>query len=71
MLIFRWEIGAKDELAGYMQVLYETLLTLYDEIGRLLFKQGKSYCLYYAKEGVNDAIYSKLYSHNKFMFIHK
>ncbi|KAF8042057.1 hypothetical protein BT93_A0605 [Corymbia citriodora subsp. variegata] len=48
--IERWDVDAKDGLPEYMQVCYQTLLDLYDEIGCEVTRKGRSYCLFYAKE---------------------
>ncbi|KAL3730994.1 hypothetical protein ACJRO7_027940 [Eucalyptus globulus] len=48
--IERWAVDAKDGLPEYMQVCYETLLDLYDEIGYEVTRKGQSYRLFYTKE---------------------
>ncbi|KAI6677662.1 hypothetical protein NL676_038458 [Syzygium grande] len=53
--IERWDVNAKDGLPEYMQVCYETLLDLYDEIGYEVTRKGQSYRLFYAKEVVSNS----------------
>ncbi|KAJ4718967.1 Sesquiterpene synthase [Melia azedarach] len=54
--ITRWDIGTIDILPEYMKIIYKTLLDIYDEIERELVKQGRSYCLRYAKEKMQELV---------------
>ncbi|KAJ4718963.1 Terpene synthase [Melia azedarach] len=52
----RWDIGTIDILPEYMKIIYKTLLDIYDEIEEELAKQGRSYCLHYAKEKMEELV---------------
>ncbi|KAF8029949.1 hypothetical protein BT93_E2386 [Corymbia citriodora subsp. variegata] len=48
--IERWDVDAKEKLPEYMQLFYQTVLGLYDEIGSEMTRKEQSYRLFYAKE---------------------
>ncbi|KAI5333400.1 hypothetical protein L3X38_023531 [Prunus dulcis] len=48
--IFRWDVNCMDELPDYMQIYYQTLLNLFNEVEDEMVKQGNSYRIYHAKE---------------------
>ncbi|KAL6283769.1 hypothetical protein ACE6H2_014698 [Prunus campanulata] len=48
--IGRWDVNCMDELPDYMQIFYQTLLNLFNEIDEEMVKKGNSYRVYYAKE---------------------
>ncbi|XP_024926490.3 (-)-germacrene D synthase-like [Ziziphus jujuba] len=54
--IKRWDISAKDSLPDYMQLIYEAILDVYDEIEEHNAKEGRSYRAHYAKETMKEAV---------------
>lgn len=48
----RWNIDAVDMLPEYMKFIYKTLLDVFNEIEDDLAKEGRSYCIPYAKDAV-------------------
>ncbi|KAK7257286.1 hypothetical protein RIF29_31149 [Crotalaria pallida] len=48
--IERWDISCLDDLPGYMKICYVALLDVYEEIEQDMRKEGKAYCINYAKE---------------------
>ncbi|KAL1119045.1 hypothetical protein V6Z11_D01G076600 [Gossypium hirsutum] len=48
--IERWDTSYIDGLPAYMKVFYEALFDLYEEMEKVMTKQGKSYRVQYAKE---------------------
>ncbi|XP_022142732.1 (+)-gamma-cadinene synthase-like [Momordica charantia] len=52
LAIKRWDISMVNLLPEYMKVYYKTLLELYEEIGRDIGKDGKSYQIHFAKEAM-------------------
>ncbi|VVA37655.1 PREDICTED: (-)-germacrene D synthase, partial [Prunus dulcis] len=50
--IGRWDVNCMDELPDYMQIFYQTLLNLFNEIEEEMVKKGNSYRVYYAKEAL-------------------
>ncbi|KAL6269817.1 hypothetical protein ACE6H2_026728 [Prunus campanulata] len=48
--IMRWDVHCMDELPDYMQIYYQTLLNLFNEVEDEMVKQGNSYRIYHAKE---------------------
>ncbi|KAE8680304.1 putative Terpene synthase 21 [Hibiscus syriacus] len=48
----RWEIGALDELQDYTKVICKAVLAVFDEIYEEATKEGRSYCVPYAKEAL-------------------
>ncbi|KAL5975597.1 hypothetical protein ACLOJK_019922 [Asimina triloba] len=49
---FRWDEGAKNQLPGYMQVLFQAILDTMEEIAGLLTPEERSYRLPYLKEAL-------------------
>ncbi|KAI5333387.1 hypothetical protein L3X38_023518 [Prunus dulcis] len=45
-----WDVNCMDELPDYMQIYYQTLLNLFNEVEDEMVKQGNSYRIYHAKE---------------------
>nr|BAJ46125.1 sesquiterpene synthase [Toona sinensis] len=50
--IERWDASCMDLLPEYMQIFYEALLDLYNEIEKEIAKEGWSYRVHYAKEAM-------------------
>nr|I7H727.1 RecName: Full=Sesquiterpene synthase 2; Short=TsTPS2; AltName: Full=Alpha-humulene synthase TPS2; AltName: Full=Alpha-selinene synthase TPS2; AltName: Full=Beta-elemene synthase TPS2; AltName: Full=Delta-cadinene synthase TPS2 [Toona sinensis]BAM24405.1 sesquiterpene synthase [Toona sinensis] len=50
--IERWDASCMDQLPEYMQIFYEALLDLYNEIEKEIAKEGWSYRVHYAKEAM-------------------
>ncbi|PON90389.1 Squalene/phytoene synthase [Trema orientale] len=50
----RWDICAVDQLPEYMKLCYKALLDLYIEIEE--FSKGRSYCVGYAKKGLQKQV---------------
>ncbi|XP_010258444.1 PREDICTED: (-)-germacrene D synthase-like [Nelumbo nucifera] len=50
--IERWDVGETDQLLEYMKVIYLALLDVYNEIEEQVNREGRSYCVYYAKEAM-------------------
>ncbi|KAK5844965.1 hypothetical protein PVK06_001112 [Gossypium arboreum] len=48
--MWRWEIGAVDELQDYIKLMCKTVLVIFDEIAEEARKIGKSFCFPYAKD---------------------
>ncbi|MBA0731520.1 hypothetical protein Golax_022857, partial [Gossypium laxum] len=48
--IERWDTSFIDRLPAYMKVFYKALLDLYEEMEKVMTKQGKSYRVQYARE---------------------
>ncbi|XVE81279.1 hypothetical protein DITRI_Ditri15bG0051100 [Diplodiscus trichospermus] len=46
----RWEIGALDELQDYTKVIYKAVLDVFHEIEEEARKEGRSFCVPYAKD---------------------
>lgn len=42
----------KDQLPDYMKVYFEAFLDFYAEIEAVTTKEGRSFCIHYAKEAV-------------------
>ncbi|KAJ4718955.1 Terpene synthase [Melia azedarach] len=55
-VVKRWDIGTIDILPEYMKIIYKTLLDIYGEIEGELAKQGRSYCLRYVKEKMQELV---------------
>ncbi|KAJ4713440.1 Valencene synthase [Melia azedarach] len=54
--IRRWNIDAVDMLPEYMKFIYKTLLDVFNEIEDDLAKEGRSYCIPYAKDAEHKVI---------------
>ncbi|TYI42271.1 hypothetical protein ES332_A01G086900v1 [Gossypium tomentosum] len=52
--IERWDSNFIDRLPAYMKVFYKALLDLYEEMEKVMTKQGKSYRVQYAKEAMKQ-----------------
>ncbi|KAK8489707.1 hypothetical protein V6N11_014355 [Hibiscus sabdariffa] len=52
--IERWDTDCFDRLPKYMQFFYKALLDLYEEMEKVMTKQGKSYRVQYAKEAMKQ-----------------
>ncbi|KAM7486315.1 hypothetical protein LguiA_002324 [Lonicera macranthoides] len=52
--IQRWDINSANQLPEYMRHIYATLLDVYREMEEELSKEGKSYRVDYAKEGMKQ-----------------
>ncbi|KAL3503370.1 hypothetical protein ACH5RR_037819 [Cinchona calisaya] len=50
--IERWNIGCIKQLPDYMKICYQTLLDVFEEIEEEMANEGRSYRIYYAKEGM-------------------
>ena len=49
----RWDIRSIDVLPDYMKLLYRAIIDVYNEIEEHTAKEGRSYCVHYAKEAVS------------------
>ncbi|KAE9458172.1 hypothetical protein C3L33_09924, partial [Rhododendron williamsianum] len=54
--IQRWEITALDQLPEYMKLCYQALLDAYNMIDEEMAKEGRSYCVDYAKSAMKDLV---------------
>ncbi|KAG4980491.1 hypothetical protein AAZX31_12G129700 [Glycine max] len=54
--IERWDICCLDDLPEYMKVCYIEILNVYEEIEEEMRKQGKVYCIKYAKKEMKRLI---------------
>ncbi|GFS29235.1 terpenoid cyclases/Protein prenyltransferases superfamily protein [Actinidia rufa] len=54
--IERWEISALDQLPEYMKLCYQALLDVYSMIDEEMAKQGRSYCVDYAKSSMKSLV---------------
>ncbi|RZB75740.1 (-)-germacrene D synthase [Glycine soja] len=54
--IERWDICCLDDLPEYMKVCYMEILNVYEEIEEEMRKQGKVYCIKYAKKEMKRLI---------------
>ncbi|KAM7486349.1 hypothetical protein LguiA_002358 [Lonicera macranthoides] len=54
--ITRWDINYANQLPEYMRHIYATLLDVYKEMEEELSKEGKSYRVDYAKEGMKQLV---------------
>ncbi|KAG2683859.1 hypothetical protein I3760_10G053000 [Carya illinoinensis] len=54
--IERWDVSAIDLLPEYMKPLYRALLHIYDEIEAETAKEGRSFSVHYAKEGMKKLV---------------
>ena len=52
VMTFRWDISAMDLLPEYMKLIYQSVLDIFDEMEAKIAKEGRSYCVHYAKEEV-------------------
>ncbi|KAF7822839.1 (-)-germacrene D synthase-like isoform X2 [Senna tora] len=48
-IISKWDIGCMESLPEYMRYCYQALLDVYEEIEKEMMKQGRSFCVNYAK----------------------
>ncbi|KDP31568.1 hypothetical protein JCGZ_14793 [Jatropha curcas] len=55
-VIESWDISMKDQLPDYMKVYFEALLDFYSEIEEETTKEGRSFCIHYAKEAVKKQV---------------
>nr|UZT70947.1 terpene synthase 2 [Paeonia delavayi] len=51
-----WDISNIGQLPEYMQICYQALLDVYNEIEESMNEQGRSYRLYYAKEAMKNQV---------------
>ncbi|KAF7822842.1 (-)-germacrene D synthase-like [Senna tora] len=51
--IDRWDINCMESLPVYMRHCYQALLDVYEEIEKEMIKQGRSFCVNYAKHEMN------------------
>ncbi|KAF3445211.1 hypothetical protein FNV43_RR14905 [Rhamnella rubrinervis] len=54
--IKRWDISSMDVLPDYMKLLYRAILDVYNEIEEHTAKEGRSYCVNYAKEAMKELV---------------
>ncbi|KAF5478599.1 hypothetical protein F2P56_005142 [Juglans regia] len=54
--IERWDVSAIDILPEYMKLIYKALLDVYDEIEAETAKDGRPFCVHYAKESMKKLI---------------
>jgi hypothetical protein len=50
--LYRWDIGATEQLPEYMKVCYQALLDIYSEMDQKI-GEGRSYHIKYAREAVS------------------
>ncbi|KDP31578.1 hypothetical protein JCGZ_14803 [Jatropha curcas] len=55
-VIESWDISMKDQLPDYMKVYFQALLDFYSEIEEETTKEGRSFCIHYAKEAVKKQV---------------
>ncbi|XWS27612.1 hypothetical protein CRYUN_Cryun26dG0131700 [Craigia yunnanensis] len=57
----RWDISAVDQLpADYLKILYGALLNVYDEVDRMVSKEGRSYSMSFTKDELKKVVISYL-----------
>ncbi|KAM7490779.1 hypothetical protein LguiA_033700 [Lonicera macranthoides] len=54
--IQRWNINFANQLPKYMRHVYATLIDVYSEMEEELSKEGKSYCVDYAKQAMKQLV---------------
>ncbi|CAK9136861.1 unnamed protein product [Ilex paraguariensis] len=54
--IERWDINALEQLPEYMRPFYRALLDVYNEMEEEMAREGRSYCIHYAKEAMKKLI---------------
>ncbi|WCJ24381.1 Alpha-copaene synthase [Euphorbia peplus] len=54
--IQRWDVGAISSLPEYMKMIFHILNGVYSEIEELTTKEGRSFCVYYAKESMKRVV---------------
>ncbi|KAM7486326.1 hypothetical protein LguiA_002335 [Lonicera macranthoides] len=54
--IQRWDINSASQLPEYMRHIYAALLDVYREMEKELSKEGKSFCVNYAKEAMKQLV---------------
>ncbi|KAM3742147.1 hypothetical protein ACB098_07G049100 [Castanea mollissima] len=54
--IKRWDISCIDQLPKYMKLCYKVLLDVFEEIEEEMCKDGRLYCVYYAKVAMKKLI---------------
>ncbi|KDP31579.1 hypothetical protein JCGZ_14804 [Jatropha curcas] len=55
-VIESWDISMKDQLPDYMKVYFQALLDFYSEIEEETTKEGRSFCVHYAKEAMKKQV---------------
>ncbi|CAN1783565.1 Probable terpene synthase 3 [Linum perenne] len=53
-VIERWETRDEDKLPSYFKHWFNAMLDVFAEIEAHVSKQGRSFCMYYAREGVSN-----------------
>ena len=51
---FRWDLKCIDELPDYLKIFYYELLNVFNEMDKVLSKEGKSYRVPYAIQAVRN-----------------
>uniref|UniRef100_A0A7N2MX04 Sesquiterpene synthase n=1 Tax=Quercus lobata TaxID=97700 RepID=A0A7N2MX04_QUELO len=54
--IKRWDISCIDQLPKYMKLCYKVLLDVFEEIEEEMCKDGRLYCVYYAKVAMKKLV---------------
>ncbi|XP_050365371.1 (-)-alpha-pinene synthase-like [Argentina anserina] len=52
--IDRWDVKCIDELPDYLKIFYQELLNVFDEMDKVLSKEGRSYRVRYAIQAMKD-----------------
>ncbi|KAG7953730.1 hypothetical protein I3843_12G124000 [Carya illinoinensis] len=52
----RWDINCTDQLPQYMKLMYKAHMDVYEEIEEEMSKEGRFYCVYYAKEAMKHQV---------------
>ncbi|XP_031284192.1 (-)-germacrene D synthase-like [Pistacia vera] len=59
--IERWDVGAMNQLPGYMKLCYWSLLDVYSETEKDMADQGRLYRLHFAKEAMKTLVRNYFY----------
>ncbi|CAK9136867.1 unnamed protein product [Ilex paraguariensis] len=54
--IERWDINELDQLPEYMRLFYRALIDVYIDMEEEMAREGRSYCIHYAKEAMKKLI---------------
>ncbi|WCJ33161.1 Alpha-copaene synthase [Euphorbia peplus] len=58
--IQRWDVADIDTLPEYMKVIFHNLNDVYNEIDEITSTEGRSFCVYYAKESMKKVVQNYL-----------
>ncbi|KAK4286040.1 hypothetical protein QN277_002652 [Acacia crassicarpa] len=54
--IERWDIKCQELLPEYMRICYQAILDVYDEIKQEITKEGREFCIQYAKDEMKSLV---------------